>query len=552
LRHKIASLLAIILLANLIAITTAFSSNNTKYDYHHIQSASAAPLISPSAPTSNNIVNTKSVYEITFTTASPSTMKTVEIIFSPGTTVNGVQLIERSGIGPGIISTVNGPNGPLLTYTISSPVTVAAGIPIRLELANIVNANTAGNTVISITTKDTNGAVIDGPTNSVAYPIRQIASGDIADNAITTNKIANGAVSPDKISQNNVYTAWASGDIYLKPSKRMYVYDGFIDVSNDAGREPAIAVSGNNVYVVWRDISGGNNEILFRRINIVDGGTSDSSVNLSKDSSVSGEPAIVVSGNNVYVVWADNTEALPADLIGDRRGTNADIVFRKSMDGGNTFGSTVRLSVNAGDSREPAIAVSGNNVYVVWSDNTPERTGVLFRKSIDSGSNFGSTVNLSNNAGAVYPSLAVSGNNVYVVWNSNIEKSQILFRKSIDSGSNFGSTVNLSNNAGAVYPSLAVSGNNVYVVWQDGNEIREKNGISLRKSIDSGSNFGSTVNLSNNAGVADKPAIAVSGNNIYVVWTPYYVLFRSSTNGGGTFTIAIILGGGDEAVIAVS
>ena len=78
---------------------------------------------------------------------------------------------------------------------------IAAGIPIRFELANIVNTNTASNTVDSITTKDTNGAVIDGPTNSVAYPIRQITSGDIADNAITTNKIANRAVSPDKISQ---------------------------------------------------------------------------------------------------------------------------------------------------------------------------------------------------------------------------------------------------------------------------------------------------------------------------------------------------------------
>ena len=73
-----------------MAITTTFSSNNTKYDYNHMQSAFAHLVISTSAPTSNNIVNTKSIYEITFTTASQSIMKTVEIIFSPGTTVNGV------------------------------------------------------------------------------------------------------------------------------------------------------------------------------------------------------------------------------------------------------------------------------------------------------------------------------------------------------------------------------------------------------------------------------------------------------------------------------
>ena len=48
----------------------------------------------------------------------------------------------------------------------------------------------------------------------------------------------------------------------------------------------------------------------------------------------------------------------------------------------------------------PAIAVSGNNVHVVWDDNTPGNSDILYRRSIDGGSTFPNVIkNLSNNAG---------------------------------------------------------------------------------------------------------------------------------------------------------
>jgi hypothetical protein len=49
------------------------------------------------------------------------------------------------------------------------------------------------------------------------------------------------------------------------------------------------------------------------------------------------------------------------------------------------------LSNNAGDSADPAIAVSGNNVYIVWEDNTPGNFEILLRKSVNWGARFGST-----------------------------------------------------------------------------------------------------------------------------------------------------------------
>jgi hypothetical protein len=99
------------------------------------------------------------------------------------------------------------------------------------------------------------------------------------------------------------------------------------------------------------------------------------------------------------VVWRDDTSG------------NFEILYRRSTDGGANFGSTVNLSNNAGGSFNPAIAVSGNNVYVVWRDDTSGNFEILYRRSTDGGANFSITVNLSGNAGSSdAPSIAAVNN----------------------------------------------------------------------------------------------------------------------------------------------
>ena len=110
---------------------------------------------------------------------------------------------------------------------------------------------------------------------------------------------------------------------------------------------------------------------------------------MSNDAGDSLIPAIAVSGNNVHIVWHDTTPG------------NSDILYRRSTDGGATFGSTINLSNNAGNSCYPAIAVSGNNVHVVWEDDTPGNIDILYKRSTDGGASFTEpTKNLSNNAGS--------------------------------------------------------------------------------------------------------------------------------------------------------
>ena len=94
----------------------------------------------------------------------------------------------------------------------------------------------------------------------------------------------------------------------------------------------------------------------------------------------------------------------------------------------STFGSRVNLSNTAGFSGAPSITVSGNNVYIVWYDETPGNSEIFYRRSTDDKTTFGSTVNLSNNVGESAPSaIVVYGNNVYVVWRDNTQKISICY-----------------------------------------------------------------------------------------------------------------------------
>jgi hypothetical protein len=188
--------------------------------------------------------------------------------------------------------------------------------------------------------------------------------------------------------------------------------------NTDSG-EPAIVVSGNNVYVVWEELVGPGAAEIFYKKSTDGGATFGDTINLSENAVASLFPGIAVSGNNVYVVWRDGSE----------------ISYRRSTDGGINFGPTENLSDTTGFSGASAIAASGNNVYVVWTENIFGITETLYRRSTDGGATFGPTLNLSDNAGfSEDPAIAASGNNVYVVWSDDsFGNSDILFKRSLDS-----------------------------------------------------------------------------------------------------------------------
>ena len=290
------------------------------------------------------------------------------------------------------------------------------------------------------------------------------------------------------------------------------------NLSNNIGHSelPQLMSYGNNVYVVWIDDTSGKRNIYFKR-STDNGCTFGPTIELGNQNGGSIDPKMAVSGNNVYVLW----EHTP--------GNNGGIFFTRSTDNGGTFSSIKNLGNNTGFNGFPQIAVSGNNVFVVWHDATH---GIFFTRSTDNGGTFSSIKNLGNNTGLNgFPQIAVSGNNVFVAWRDATHG--IFFTRSTDNGGTFGNPVILYKvkNEGigskvfgpriTAYPRS----DNVYVVWHSGDikqHARVKALISdaqYIRSTDNGATFGNVVNLSNYSGSSVNPQIAVSQNNVYAVWT---------------------------------
>lgn len=172
-------------------IVFAFSTSPTSY-FGVIKPATAAgTLTSVSFVPSSNLATMMSTYDISFRTGTTGTIKTIEILFPDGQfdVASATRYLERSGIGPGSISVTNNPAtdsiiNSIITYTVKNPESVPAGNFISLEIPRII-ANVAGNFQATITTKNTDGGIIDGPTLSSKFLISDVDTTAIADNSIT-------------------------------------------------------------------------------------------------------------------------------------------------------------------------------------------------------------------------------------------------------------------------------------------------------------------------------------------------------------------------------
>jgi S1-C subfamily serine protease len=314
--------------------------------------------------------------------------------------------------------------------------------------------------------------------------------------------------------------------------------------SNVTSQGPRLAASGNNVYAVWEESHDGTNRIMFAK-STDRGNIFSKPANLTSEVGKDSEtPSIAAFGNIVYVVWTDNSRG------------NFDIFFIKSTDDGNTFSKPLNLSNDPGLSYQPRIVTDGkNNVYVVWTDNSPGNYNILFTRSLDGGASFYKPIILSNLKGVSnFPNIAAYGNDtVYVVWShknntdfdpSNTENQtqtyDIFFAKSFDRGHTFSKPVNLSNDpANSESPAVAVSEmGTAYVVWSD-NSIGTYETF-FAKSLDRGHTFSKVSVISSNLARSISPSISTHGNNIYVVWSDNTfgnseIFFTRSLDDGSTF-----------------
>jgi hypothetical protein len=98
---------------------------------------------------------------------------------------------------------------------------------------------------------------------------------------------------------------------------------------------------------------------------------------------------IAISGENVYIVWF-NDQNTPNN--------NSEVLFRSSTSGGITFTDKINLSnTTSADSINAEIAADGNNVIITWWERNATSIEPVVRVSSDSGATFGPLLKLSAN-----------------------------------------------------------------------------------------------------------------------------------------------------------
>jgi len=316
-------------------------------------------------------------------------------------------------------------------------------------------------------------------------------------------------------------------------------FDSLINVSvsgADSSTRPQMLVSQNNVYLVWQETPPGMPTDVFFSISTDNGVTFSTPINLSNSAERSQVPQVGASGNNIHVVWEE--ELSPRE----------EVFYARSTNNGVSFSTPENLSLNTNDeSVDPQIVVSGSDVHVLWADFGEE---IFYRKSVNDGALFASKIALTNGfKGKFDPHLEVTGSLVYASWRQTPDIKIVLdvfFARSIDGGLNFQTPIMVSDTTGgAAELQMSFAENSVYLIWREGD-------IMFSRSANNGVSFSTPENLSNSAESDRVPHVDATGSDVFTVWRQHPIsasdnYFSSSIN-NGAFSTPINLSGSSTNV----
>ena len=211
------------------------------------------------------------------------------------------------------------------------------------------------------------------------------------------------------------------------------------NLSNTSGnaQDADVAAAGDNVYVVWTDDTEGNGEILLA-VSTDHGASFWPPVNLSNTPTPSRNPRVAASADNVYVVWIEDA----GFSIG---------MFTTSKDGADSFSAPAKLDTMIGKIDQLRVVASGGHGYAAWrvievAGNRPRNYGDLLTLGQDH-----ETVQFGDLGGRAVTTIvrvpwhvqdvnvAAGGANIYVTWNANFRRRDLdpYFSTSTDGGANF-------------------------------------------------------------------------------------------------------------------
>jgi len=316
-------------------------------------------------------------------------------------------------------------------------------------------------------------------------------------------------------SGDSVHVVWyderdGNQELYYKRSTNGGMdWEDDIRLTDDEAEtwEASIAVSGPVVHVVWDECRDGDGEIYYKRSG--DAGTTwGPDTRLTDALEWSEFPSMAVSGSEIHVVWTDSRDVVYA------------IYYKRSADGGLSWEPDVRMSFGNAYCGFPSIAASGSVVHLVWEDEQDGTGKIFYRRSTDGGISWGEETRITNyTAGSWDPSVAVNGSVVHVTWMDTRDGGgyEVYYKRSEDTGLTWSEDMRLTATAyTSKLPNIAVSGQVVHIVWQDTRNINEE--IYYKQSTDGGMSWGEDVRLTNASYASQNASVAVSRSSVHVVW----------------------------------
>jgi hypothetical protein len=294
------------------------------------------------------------------------------------------------------------------------------------------------------------------------------------------------------------------------------------------GSLTVVAAQGNTVYAAWQDRGfTGSLQVMFKRSD--DGGRSFGSP-LPLSGFGASHPSLATYGDAVYVTWQQYSDPYgPAH-------TNREIWVITSADRGNSFGVAERIDRDIYDSLDPQVVATSDGGFIAWGDlhgdvylsHAPQPGGVWSARLVTTGYRWDGP-----------PSIGADGGNVAIAWTLITSTAMdVRAALSYDSGNTIGAPIVVSRapTKWSLHPHVAVTETDVHVAWQQEPPGGGWGPALVASARDGTGSFAAPIALGEVRGEGDGPSIVGRDGLVAVAWAiKDGVSVSSSTDRGASF-----------------
>ena len=248
------------------------------------------------------------------------------------------------------------------------------------------------------------------------------------------------------------------------------------------------------------------------------------------------EKTKVARGDTIHAVWEEDRD----------KNCECEIYYHRSTDKGKTWKLEKCLSYISPHPKNPSIRVSKTTVSVLWLSTQDNGDAMYYRRSTDAGTTWEPSVRLASVVAAgrrsrTVPRFGVSDPLLVAVWKDDRDgyRKAIYVKRSTDSGANWGPDTRLALSPDWLLdPDIDISGSTVHLTWRD---IRDGNWeIYYKRSTDGGLTWNSDTRLTSDLDLSISPRITSDGPTVRIIWedrrgNEWGRYSKRSTDGGSTW-----------------